>query len=392
MAEEIFSVHRTQIFAAMQHVSRAVSGRDTIPILSHVLLTAEGEKLRIRGTNLDLQIEAECEALHVASETAIAIPAARLGDILRQLPESADVHFEKGRLNHQVAIRAGRSVFNISYLPATDMPDMAPRQGFQWTEVNGAAVAEAITKSSYAVSKLKDRPSLEGLCMRSGDGDSGIEICCLDGLALARIRLPDAGSPVFPARSDSYPHIILPMNTVVAVQKLFDDAKRPAEMATTESMASFRFDGVEIRSKLLDYIYPLYEKAIPPRTETTLVVSREVLLGAVKRVCAVGINMTGQKHRDGIRMKVQGGQIRVDLLNEEGGYAEDYVPAAITAPEGFTIACDAALFERTMSAIKATDVELVVTDAERAFRVEPVGRTNETHILMPLKPRFAAVD
>ena len=330
--------------------------------------------------------------MKVDVETSIALPAERLSDILRQLPESAEVHFEKGRMSHQVAIRAGRSAFNLSYLPAIDMPDMTPRQGFDWTEINGAALAEAIAKVSYAVSKIEHRPFLKGLCLRGGEGDVGMEVCCLDGLSLARIRLPDAGSPVFPARNGAYPHILLPMNTAAAIQKLLDDAKRPAELATTETMAAVRFDGIEIRTKLLDFLYPIYEDAIPPRTDMTIVVSREALLGAVKRVCAVGINMTGQKHRDGVRMKVVEGQIRVDLLNEEGGYAQDFVAAEITAPEGFTIACDAALFERTMSAIKATDIELVVTDAEKAFRIEPIGRSNEMHLLMPLKPRFAAVD
>lgn len=390
MPDNWFTIHRSALFPAFQHVSRAIEGKSDIPILSHVLVTAEADTLRLRGTNFDLQIEAECELMSIEETQAFALPASRLGDILRQLPESAEISFTAGRTRDQVGIRAGRSVFSVPFLAASDFPEMRGRVDLAWTEIDGAGLADAISKSSYAVNKGDiNRTYLTGLCLHADKAGTGMVMCGTDGLVLARIEIPGGGSPRFPKRegtNGSYPHIIIPMRAAEALNKLLDGAKATAQMGLAETVAAVRFQGVEISTKLIDGIYPLYERVVPARTEQTVVVPHGAFAAAVKRVCSV----MDDSQNDGIRLKVADGTLAIDLLTGLGSFAEDAVSAEINAPNGFTIAHSAAKLEKTLQIIRAADVELMLTDAATALVLRPLGNTAETFMVQPMRPRFVA--
>ena len=113
MAETWFTVHRSSLLPALSRVSAAVDTKSDIPILGHVLLDPTGALLRLRCTNLDLQIDAECELMDEARFTPFALPVSRLGSILKEMPESADLAFGPGRMQGQVGIRSSRSSFSL---------------------------------------------------------------------------------------------------------------------------------------------------------------------------------------------------------------------------------------------------------------------------------------
>lgn len=390
MADIWFTIHRSSIMPALSHVSRAIEGKSDIPILSHVFITAEGETLRLRGTNLDLQIQAECELMTLTAPQSFALPSAQLHDILRQLPENAEISFTSGRTRDQVGIRSGRSVFSVPFLPASDFPEIRGKADLDWTQIDGAKLADAISKTSYAVNK-KDvsRDYLSGLCLHGDTAGTGMVMCGTDGLSLACVEMQGAGFPPFPKRAnynDTFPHVILPMRAADCLLKLLDGAKTPAEIAVTENFASVRFEGIEISTKLIDGIYPLYEQVIPTRTEQTIVVSHDVLSAAVKRVCSV----QEDDLIDGIRLRIVKGVLELDLLTAHGGFARDSVSAEVNVPEGFTIAHNATRMERMLATIKASDIELILTNHETAILISPLGNPHERYILRPMNPRYVA--
>lgn len=387
MADTWFKVHRSALLPAWQHAARPVEAKASVPILTHVLFVAEGDRLRVRGTSFDLEIEAECELMEQGS-VSFAVPEKRFGDILKQLPESAEITFCKGRGAGHVGIETGSSRFSLPYLPASDFPTMRGRDDFQWTDIQGAALADAIGRVSYAVSRNQtDRSWIIGMCLRLDKSGSGIEICGTDGLTLASVELPGAGAPILPQPNrDTFAQIILPVRTTESFVKLLDGATDGAQLAANENLVALRYDDVQIVSKLIDGIYPAYERIVPERNDQTIVVSREVLVAAARRVCAV----VGNQERDGIRLKVVGGKLQLDLLSEEGGFSRDLVSCECNVPDGFTIAHGASRFEKTLSMMRSADLELSLVSETKAIVIRPLGGKPELHMVQPMRPKYVA--
>lgn len=386
MAENWFTVHRTSLLPALSRVSDAVDGKSKIPILAHVLLQPDGESLRLRCTNLDLQIEAECEMTAHMIFPAIAMPVNRLSAILKELPESAEMTFGPGRMKDQVGISTGRSSFSLPSLPGSDFPEMGGRISEGWIDIDGAQLAEGLKKAAYAVNKADDRPYLCGFCLHGVEGGPGVILAATDGHYLVQIVLPDLGDVAFPPVENSYPHIILPPMGADPIRKLLDGAKHGARMAVTASKIAVAYDGVEIQSKLIDGTYPGYERLIPQRTERTIVIPREILASSVRRVAA----MVDDSKNDGIRLKVIHDRLQIDMLTAEGGFASDAVQGEINVEDGFSIAHSAPRLEKTLSNIHAVDIEISLTDASTAAVLRPLGNAQELYLLTAMRPRFVA--
>ncbi|MBD9372075.1 DNA polymerase III subunit beta [Rhizobium sp. ARZ01] len=386
MRDAWFNIHRSALAPAFARVSAAVDHKSKIPILAHVLFEAGAGALRLRATDLDLQIDAECELMNLSDEASFAVPAKLLGDILRELPESAEIAFGPGRHRDQVGIRAGRSSFSIPVLPASDFPEMRGRVDLGWTEIDGARLSDALAKTSYALNKNDDRVYLTGYCLHADEAGSGMVVVATDGLSLARIELAGCGCPSFPPVRNTYPHIILPPAGAEPARKLLDGAKVGARIAITGEIFAVAYDGVEISSKLIDGIFPQYDMVIPERTDLTAVLPREAVAAAVKRVCA----MVDDAKHDGVRLVAQGDTIKVDLMTALGGFAEDFVPGEIQVPNNFTIAHQATRLEKTLGAIRSVDVELMVRDASTALVIRPLGNNAETYVVSAMRPRQVA--
>ncbi|WLR92912.1 DNA polymerase III subunit beta [Shinella zoogloeoides] len=384
MAETWFTIHRSSLLPALSRVSDAIDTKAKIPILTHVLLQPDGATLRLRCTNLDLQIEAECEMMDGASFPAVALPVSRLSAILKEMPESAELAFGPGRLKDQVGIRSGRSSFSLPCLPGADFPEMGSRIDGGWVEIDGARFAEALKKAAYAVNKADDRPYLCGFCLHETEDADGMVVAATDGHYLVQVKMPDARPVAFPPVENSYPHIILPPMGADPIRKLLDGAKHGARMAVSAAKIAVAYDGVEIQSKLIDAIYPKYEKLIPARTRQIIVIARETFAAGVRRVAA----MVEDTKSDGIRLKVSAGQLQIDMLTAEGGFASDVVEGEINVPDGFVVAHSAPRLEKTLANIHSVDIEISLTDAATAVVMRPLDGSPELYLLTAMRPRF----
>ncbi|WLR92152.1 DNA polymerase III subunit beta [Shinella zoogloeoides] len=386
MADAWFTIHRSSLLPALSRVSDAIDTKSKIPILAHVLLQPDGATLRLRCTNLDLQIEAECEMMDGANFPPVALPVSRLSAVLKEMPESAELIFGPGRMKDQVGIRSGRSSFSLPCLPGGDFPEMGGRIDGDWIEIDGAKLAEALKKAAYAVNKADDRAYLCGFCLHGTESGDGMIVAATDGHYLVQVKMPGSGAVAFPEVENSYPHIILPPMGADPIRKLLDGAKHGARIAVSAAKIAVAYDGVEIQSKLIDGTYPMYERVIPARTEQTIIVPREALASGVKRVAA----MVDDAKNDGIRLKVASDGLHIDMLTAEGGFASDVVQGEINAPDGFIVAHSAPRLEKTLSGIQSVDIEISLTDETTAIVMRPLDGTPELYLLSAMRPRFVA--
>lgn len=389
MAEIWFTLHRSNLHQALSRVMGAIETRNTIPILSHVLLEPMTEVVRLRGSNLDLQIDAECEAISIGDPIPFAIPADKFKSILATLPENAEVSFGPGRSKDSISISAGNSRLSVPFLPALDFPAIPIKGELGWTDIAGKPLALAIDKASFALNKADDRPYLTGYCLHGERGGDGMVVATTDGLSLARIVAHTGGCPALPKPGNSYPQVILPPRAADSIRKLLDGStSQGARIAATDAILSVQFDGVTITTKLIDGIYPEYERVIPAAGDARIGVKMDALSSAIRRVCV----MIDDAKADALFIRTRDGRVNVDMVSREGGSAHDAFPGEIDAPADLELSLNGLQLSKMLESVTSPEINLHTTaDAARVL-VRPVGAPGETYVLSIMKPRFSAVE
>lgn len=384
MADAWFTIHRSNLHQAFAHVMGAIEVRNTIPILSHVLLEPAGDSVLLRGSNLDLQIDAECEAISVTEAIPFAIPAEKFRAILSTLPESAEIAFGPGRSKDSITVSAGHFRSSLPFLPSADFPLIKTKAELEWTPINGKPLAEALDKATFALTKAKDRPYLQGYCLHAERGGEGIVVAATDGISLARVAAATGACPVLPMpRDGSFPHIILPPRAAESIRKLLAETSKDCSIAVNDILIAVAFDGVTITSKLIDAIYPQYEKVIPRETDQRLGLKVETLSASIKRVCV----MIDDDKKDALFLRVRNGLINFDLASTDGGSAHDAFSGEIEVEDGFEISLNGLRVSKMLPSITSPDVNFFVTEEKRIV-VRPVGAPGELYLLSPMKPQF----
>lgn len=276
------SIERSTLLKAVAQAQSVVERRNTIPILGNVLLEAEGDVVRFRATDLDIEVVDTAEA-EVQQAGATTVGAVVFHDIVRKLPDGALVELALDTATAQLQVRAGRAQFKLQTLPREDFPVMASSE----YECNFAAPAPLLCrlfdKSKFAISTEETRYYLNGVYMHvaEADGEPVLRCVATDGHRLARIDGP------LPAGAEAMPGVIVPRKTVGELRKLLDDDE--AEIAVSVSPGKVRFatPRIQLTSKVIDGTFPDYTRVIPTANARRLEVDAAEFAKAVDRVATV---------------------------------------------------------------------------------------------------------
>lgn len=307
------TLERAALLKSLGHVHRVVERRNTIPILSNVLLQANGTSLVLKATDLDLEIT-ESVAADVAMAGATTLPAHTFYDIVRKLPEGAQVTLEGAADGGQLALRSGRSRFTLQSLPETDFPDMATGDLTHRFTLAAGDLKKLIDKTQFAISTEETRYYLNGIFMHTVDvdGRAALRAVATDGHRLARVEIPA------PAGAAGMPGVIVPRKAVSEIQKLIEDleAEIVIEMSTTK--ARFTFGAVVLTSKLIDGTFPDYGRVIPSGNDKRLVVERDSFAKAVDRVSTI----SSERGR-AVKLSLVDGKLTLSVTNPDSGSATE---------------------------------------------------------------------
>lgn len=368
----LFRVHRSAIQPALDAVFEAVDHKATIPILGNVLLRADKGDLLLRGTDLGIEVETSCELLDQGTLTALTVSGNDLREIVRNLPESAEIAFTTGAFPDQVRILSGRSKFSLLTLPEKDFPSIASQVTGEGFDLDIPPFIDALGKVTYAIREDKTRQYLSGACLHPESGDLIAVVGC-DGHNLAVSRI-GAGRPI------DFPSTIVPLKTVKAIKKLFGERKGKAEFTITDAMIRIRCGGVTLISKLIEGTFPGYAQIIPPLSNHAAVAPVSSLKAAVSRVCLVANDL----EKDTVRLQFERGSIRVSLKTSEGKDADEEVPIDFDG-EPIDIGFNGRYLTAMLSCIGTQDVAIHLSDATRPGLFRPTIEANEHFILMPRK-------
>ncbi|MDR1828060.1 MAG: DNA polymerase III subunit beta [Methylobacteriaceae bacterium] len=316
------TLERATLLRSLGHVHRIVERRTTIPILSNILLRTGENALHLKATDLDIEVT-EAIAAEVVQGGATTVPAYVIHDIVRKLPEGAQVSLETSDEGNQIVIRSGRSRFVLQTLPETDFPNIAEGDFSHEFTIPAANLKLLIDKTQFAISTEETRYYLNGIFFHvlENNGETWLRSVATDGHRLARV---DVAAPEGAA---GMPGVIVSRKAVSEILKLVEDGTESIRVELSTAKIRLTFGTVVFTSKLIDGTYPDYQRVIPAGNDRTLFVERDVFTRAVDRVAT----MAQEKSR-AIKLALSDGKLTLSVNNPDSGSASEDLEVDYDSP------------------------------------------------------------
>ena len=279
-------IERAALLRSLGHVQSVVERRNTIPILSNVLLRANDGELSLAATDMDLEI-VETVPATVSRPGGTTAPAHTLYDIVRKLPDGSQVELDMGGDGTILTLRAGRSQFKLSCLPVEDFPQLSGGDLAHRFDLAASDLRALVDRTRFAISTEETRYYLNGIYLHAAKAKAGgaelpvLRAVATDGHRLARVEMP------LPDGAANIPGVIVPRKTVTEIRKLIDEAADRIELSLSDNKIRFAFDSVVVTSKLIDGTFPDYERVIPVGNDKVMEVDAKLFAAAVDRVATI---------------------------------------------------------------------------------------------------------
>jgi len=299
---------RDELLGPLSSVSGIIERRHTLPILSNVLIDRGENALSFLATDIEIQITARSPLEQRGDASALTVGARKLVDILRALPEDAEVTLQQQE--KRLLVKTGKSRFTLQTLPAEDFPRLAkPAGASAHLTLSQKSLRALIGLVQYAMAQQDIRYYLNGLLMLVEDGQ--LRLVATDGhrLAYASMKL-DAALP----RQE----VIVPRKTVVELNKLLMDVDDEVKVEVSATQAAFNFGSIELVSKLVDGKFPDYTRVIPTQHKNKLEIDRDVLRQALQRAAI----LSNEKFR-GVRWVLTRDSLKIVSSNAEQEEAQE---------------------------------------------------------------------
>ncbi len=315
-------IERGELLRALGHVTSVVERRTTIPILSNVLLKATGSALQFKATDLEREVQDEAPA-DVSQPGAVTVPAHVLHDIVRKLPDGAEVEIRRDPEKERVTITSGQSRFALQSLAPEDFPDLATGELSHKFEMEARELKRLIDKTKFAISTEETRYYLNGIYFHvaSAPGGNTLRAVATDGHRLAQAELP------MPAGAEGMPGVILPRKTVGELHRLIEASGDKITVGISAAKARFEIGTLALTSKLIDGTFPDYGRVIPKANDKELKVSNSEFINAVDRVSTIA-----SERGRAVKLNLSKNKLVLSVNNPEGGSATEELGVDYASP------------------------------------------------------------
>lgn len=368
------TIERSTLLSSLNHVQSVVERRNTIPILSNILLIAENGTLGLTATDLDLAIN-EQVAAEIITSGSITVPAHLLYDIVRKLPDGSQVELDYNSDEGRISIRAGRSQFALSSLPKDDFPIMETGELPHRFTLSAAELKRLIDKTRFAISTEETRYYLNGVYLHAAENE-GIPVLravATDGHRLARVETP------IPTDAENIPGVIIPRKAVNELRKLIDDTNGEVSISLSDNKICFSFAGSVLTSKLIDGTFPDYERVIPAGNSKVLELDGKLFAQAVDRVSTVST----EKSR-AIKLTLTENSVTLSATGSESGSATEELTASYSSGD-LEIGFNSKYLLDITGQIEGENAHFVLADAQSPTIVKDSTDDGALYVLMPMR-------
>ena len=363
-----FSLQREAFLKPLAQVVNVVERRQTLPVLANLLALVQDGQLSLTGTDLEVEMVARC-AVDDAQDGEVTIPARKLFDIVRALPDGSKVTVSQS--GDRITVQAGRSRFTLASLPANDFPSIDEVEATERVEVPEAALKELIERTAFAMAQQDVRYYLNGLLFDLGE--HRLRCVATDGHRLA------LGEAALDGGTQAKRQIIVPRKGVTELQRLLEGGDRVLELEMGRNHIRVKRDDVTFTSKLIDGRFPDYEAVIPIGADREVKVDREVLRASLQRAAI----LSNEKYR-GVRIEVSPGQLKISAHNPEQEEAQEEVEAD-TSVDGLAVGFNVNYLLDALGALRDETVVLALRDANSSALVREAANERSRHVVMPLR-------
>lgn len=368
------TLERSNLLKSLNHVHRVVERRNTIPILSNVLLRAEGASLAMKATDLDLEITEATPAM-VEQAGATTVPAHLLYEIVRKLPDGAEVLLATTPDGATMTVASGRSKFSLQCLSEADFPDLTAGNFSHSFKLKASDLKMLIDRTQFAISTEETRYYLNGIYLHTIESGGALKLRAVatDGHRLARADVEA------PSGSEGMPGIIIPRKTVGELQKLVDNPEMIVTVEVSDAKIRLTIGEIVMTSKLIDGTFPDYQRVIPAANDKEMRVDCQTFAQAVDRVSTI----SSERGR-AVKLALSDGHLMLTVNNPDSGSATEEVAVGYDN-DAMEIGFNAKYLLDITAQLSGDDAIFLLADAGSPTLIRDTAGDDALYVLMPMR-------
>ncbi|MGO1625557.1 MAG: DNA polymerase III subunit beta [Halomonadaceae bacterium] len=364
-----FSISREALLRPLTLVAGVVERRQTLPVLSNVLIEVDGDQVALTGTDLEVELIGRTVASAVEQQGAATVPARKLMDICKSLPEQSDIQLsvEEGR----AVLRSGRSRFTLSTLPVAEFPNIEETDGNQELSIPRGTLKHLIETTAFAMAQQDVRYYLNGMLLEMQS--HLLRAVATDGHRLAMCSRELEVNVAEPQK------LIVPRKGILELSRLLDDSDEPVSLTLGATHVRAHTGDFTFTSKLIDGKFPDYERVVPRGGDKVMLAERAELRQVLSRTAI----LSNEKYR-GVRLYLEPGNLKVMANNPEQEEAEESVAVEYDGPAmemGFNVG----YLIDVMGVLNEDRVQMTLADPNSSALLEEPGGGDALYVVMPMR-------
>ena len=368
-----FIVKRDILLKSLTFVQGVVEKKNTLPILSNVLIELKNKKLQIIATDLDLIFYDEIEEVKVITEGSTTTSAAILYDILRKISSNSELNFEL-KSENKLSLKSDNSDFNLLCLPIDNFPTFANKFENEKFELSNKKFLRLLNKTRIAISNDDTRHYLNGIFIHLTEAGGKNY---LTGVATDSHRLSSSSLEI--DNAENFSSLILPRKTVFQLCTLLAETNEKMLMQTSENKVKFTLGKMKLISKVIDGKFPDYKKVVPTKNEKSLTVPSKEFISSIERVASVSLD-----RKEGVKLVINKENIQLSVNSASSGEGNEVIKANFNS-DNLTISFNSKYLIDIASEIEDKNLKMNLKDSVSPVLIEDSSDKNSYYVIMPMK-------
>ena len=368
-----FVIKRDILLKSLNFVQGVVEKKNTLPILSNVLLQLKDKKLSIIATDLDIIFYDELSDIKVISEGSTTTSAAILYDILRKIPSNSELNFEL-KSENKLSLKSKNADFNLLCLPTDNFPTFTDEFEGKEISLNNNRFLKLLNKTRISISNDDTRHYLNGIYLHLTEAHGRN---FLTGVATDSHRLSSSSLEI--DNKIDFISLILPRKTVFQLCSLLAETTDQLLVQTSENKIKFSIGNMKLISKVIDGKFPDYKKVVPTTNDKTLVVSSNDFIDSIERVASVSLD-----RKEGVKLVINKDNVQLSVNSANSGDGNEKIKAEFSS-ENLNISFNSKYLIDIASEIEDKNLKMNLKDSVSPVLIEDVSDKNSYYVIMPMK-------
>ncbi len=368
-----FVIKRDILLKSLNFVQGVVEKKNTLPILSNVLLQVKGKTLSIVATDLDIVFYDEIADIKVINEGSTTTSAAILYDILRKVSSNAELNFVL-KSENKLSLKSENADFNLLCLPTDNFPTFTDEFEGQEISLNNNRFLKLLNKTRISISNDDTRHYLNGVFLHTSEAQGR---SFLTGVATDSHRLSSSSLEI--ESNANFSSLILPRKTVFQLCSLLAEASNQLMMQTSENKIKFTLGNMKLISKVIDGKFPDYKKVVPTSNDKTLVVSSKDFINSIERVASVSLD-----RKEGVKLLINKNNVQLSVNSANSGEGNEKIKASFNS-ENLNVSFNSKYLIDIASEVEDKNLKMSLKDSVSPVLIEDVADKNSYYVIMPMK-------